>query len=431
MSETKHKDSGIEWIGKIPNDWDIDKLTTICKGLYDGDWVNTPDQNKDNKGIRYLATGNIGDGYYIEKEANFIPNEIAKQNGYCLVEKGSLIMSRLCTPFARTCILPDNYEKYIIAVDNMRMDVCEDSKKYLSYLTQCNHWHYHFETLARGAVLKRISKKDILNTKIPIPPLPEQIKIANYLDRVISNLDRQIEINEQLSCKYKELKKLEIYECVTKGLPESRASRGYKDSGIEWIGEIPEDWGIVKNAKIMHRIKDLIQEYNNETILSLSVIGMVDRYRYGLKGKTPRNYIGYQRIKKGDLVLCLFDTDITPCCTGIAQEDGITSPAYSRMYVDESIADRGYYYYWYTNIKNMDCLYKLAHNVRNSISASEFAKIKVPLPPIHEQQSIATYLDQKCTLYDSLSNLYQAKANKLKELKKSMIYEYVTGKKQV
>lgn len=101
------------------------------------------------------------------------------------------------------------------------------------------------------------------------------------------------------------------------------------------------------------------------------------------------------------------------------------------MYVDDSIADRGYYYYWYTNIKNIDCLYKLAHNVRNSISASEFSKIKVPIPPLQEQQEIATYLDKKCAIYDKLIQAFEIKVKKLKELKKSTIYEYVTGKRQV
>lgn len=429
MSEVKYKDSGIDWIGEIPEDWKILSNKDILDTVYSG---GTPDTNYPELyyigGIYPFTTISdfTNNGKFIRKTLKKVTERGLHNRNLRLVEKGTILYSIYASiGKVAICDIDTTISQAILAL-------YYNDKQYSVYHYYVLESMYDYiQSYGRGGTQNNINKKIFENLQVPIPPLPTQHRIAEYLDKVIPNLDKQIESYEALSKKYKELKKSEIYECVTKGLADKRDSRVFIDSGVEWIGKIPEEWNIVKNSNVMHRVKDLIQEYNNETILSLSVIGMVDRYKYGLKGKTPRNYTGYQRIKKGDLVLCLFDTDVTPCCTGIAQEDGITSPAYSRMYVDDSIADRGYYYYWYTNIKNIDCLYKLAHNVRNSISASEFSKIKVPIPPLQEQQEIATYLDKKCAIYDKLIQAFEIKVKKLKELKKSTIYEYVTGKRQV
>lgn len=201
--------------------------------------------------------------------------------------------------------------------------------------------------------------------------------------------------------------------------------RAMKDSGVEWIGEIPLDWEVVPNKRVMSKVKEICEEYSGENILSLTMNGVIVRDLENPSGKMPLTFDGYQRVKKGNLLMCLFDIDVTPRCIGEIMDDGITSPAYSQFRLLNDNCAR-YYYYYYLNLDYSKELLHLAKNLRHSLTESQLGEVYVPLPKIYEQQRIADYLDSKCSKIDSIIEKQQVVIEKLKEYKLSVITETVT-----
>lgn len=201
-------------------------------------------------------------------------------------------------------------------------------------------------------------------------------------------------------------------------------AREMKDSGVKWVGEIPYNWQILPNKYIMHKIKEICPIYNGEDILSLSVKGVNVR-DLDAGGKMPATFNGYQKLHKGHLLMCLFDMDVTPCCIGRINNEGLTSPAYSQFVVHKG-AHRDYYYYYYLMLDNTKELVHLAKNLRHTITEDQLGNIKIPLPPFSEQQAIADFLDAKCAEIDGLLADLDAEVKTLAEYKKSIIAETVT-----
>ena len=198
-----------------------------------------------------------------------------------------------------------------------------------------------------------------------------------------------------------------------------------KDSGIEWMGEIPQSWNIIANKYVMHKEKSLCAKWNDEDVLSLTMNGVIVRDLINPTGKMPTTFDGYQYVKKGDLLMCLFDIDVTPRCVGRVLNNGVTSPAYSNFKMHDN-AKLGYYYYYYLMMDHTKKLLHLAKNLRHSFTEEQLGVLKVPLPPINEQQRIAHYLDDRCSKIDAIIAESKASIEEYKELKQAVIYEAVT-----
>ncbi len=203
-------------------------------------------------------------------------------------------------------------------------------------------------------------------------------------------------------------------------------SREMKDSGVEWIGEIPEDWEIIPNKHLMKKVKNLCPVYNGEDILSLSMKGVYVRDPNDESGKRPTTYNGYQHVQEGDLLMCLFDIDVTPRCVGRVYNDGLTSPAYSRFIMNKTRAIVDYYYYYYLALDFDKTLLHLSKNMRSSLTESDFGSINAPVPSPTEQQQIVHFLDRKCTAIDTAIEKTKKSIEKLEEYKKAVITKAVT-----
>lgn len=202
-------------------------------------------------------------------------------------------------------------------------------------------------------------------------------------------------------------------------------SRQMKDSGLPWIREIPETWDVLPNKYVMKKKKTICPLYKGEPILSLTMNGVIVRDLENLTGKRPTTFDGYQRIQKRNLLMCLFDIDVTPRCVGLIKENGLTSPAYSQFCMTEK-ACANYYYYYYLLLDFTKELLHLAKNLRHSLTEDQLGAIKVPVPSIKEQQRIADYLDKKCAEIDTLSNSIQQQIDTLEQYKRAVITETVT-----
>ena len=197
-----------------------------------------------------------------------------------------------------------------------------------------------------------------------------------------------------------------------------------KESGITWCGDIPAHWQIMANKYIMLKKKEICPIYKGQDILSLTMNGVIVR-NLEAGGKMPTSFDGYQKIYPNNLLMCLFDYDVTPRCIGLIKNEGLTSPAYSQFIMKNENSSR-YYYYYYLMIDNTKELLHLAKNLRHSFTEDQLGAIKTPVPPLDEQNKIADFLDSKCAEIDAISSEIQEQINTLEEYKKSVISDAVT-----
>ena len=200
--------------------------------------------------------------------------------------------------------------------------------------------------------------------------------------------------------------------------------RDMKDSGIEWIHDIPASWAVMPNKYLMHKIKRIRPVYGGEDILSLTMKGVIVR-DLDAGGKMPTSFNGYQELYPGNLLMCLFDIDVTPRCIGLIKQFGLSSPAYSQFVLNDGV-DAAYYCYYYTMLDNDKTLLHLAKNLRHSLTEEQLGAVPTVVPPIEEQKRIAAYLDAKCAETDSLTADIQAQIDTLEQYKRSVITEVVT-----
>lgn len=200
--------------------------------------------------------------------------------------------------------------------------------------------------------------------------------------------------------------------------------REMKDSGLKWIGKIPSSWNVMPNKYLMKKKKVICPVYKGEDILSLTMKGVIVR-DLDAGGKMPTSFDGYQRLEPGNLLMCLFDIDVTPRCIGLIKQVGLSSPAYSQFELND-MGNAEYYCYYYTMLDNDKTLLHLAKNLRHSLTEDQLGAISVIVPPVQEQKKIADFLDAKCSEIDALSADIQTQIDILEQYKRSVITEAVT-----
>lgn len=200
--------------------------------------------------------------------------------------------------------------------------------------------------------------------------------------------------------------------------------REMKDSGIEWIGQIPTNWDVVPHKRVMHKVKEICEQYNGEDIISLTMNGVIKR-DLTAGGKMPTSFDGYQYVKPNDLLLCLFDIDVTPRCVGVVKDYGVTSPAYSRFVIHDGYYN-AYYDYLLRAIDDDKVFVHLSKNLRSSLTENDFGAIKTCVPPLAEQERIAAFLDAECAEIDAVLEKTRASIEEYKKLKQAVITQAVT-----
>lgn len=408
------KDSGIEWIGDIPVSWKImpnkylmRKEKKICP-VYHGEDILSLTM----KGVivRDLDAGGK------------MPTSF---DGYQRLEAGNLLMCLFDIDVTPRCVgLIKQAGVSSPAYSQFVLRKGADAAYYCYYYTMLDN----DKTLLHLAKNLRHSLTEDQLGAIPVivPPIEEQQRIADFLDAKCAEIDAlTADIQTQIDT-LEQYKRSVITETVTKGL---NLNAEMKDSGIEWVGQMPSLWSTVPNKYLMYKIKSVCPVYNGENILSLTTNGVIIRDLNG-GGKMPTSFDGYQKVVPGNLLMCLFDIDVTPRCIGLIKNFGLTSPAYSQFVMKDG-AYAPYYHYYYLMVDYTKELLHMAKNLRHSLTEDQLGAIKAPKPPYDEQIQIAEYLDNKCS---KIGRTIADKNNQLailEEYKKSLIFEYVTGKKEV
>lgn len=395
------KNSNIQWIGQIPDSWVIDRLQ------WHMDEIKEPNEPVKTRQVLSL-TNKLGVIPYEEKgeQGNKAKENV---NEYKLAYPNTIVANSMniligsvgkCNYFG--CVSP---VYYVFKPKN------GENIDFLNYIFQSMQFQKELRKYANGIleIRLRVSSNDILKRQIAFPSTEEQQKIVSFLDTKSAEIERLIEIENQQIEKLKEYKQAVITEAVTKGLDKSAPM---KDSGVDWIGEIPEEWRIC-------RIKNVANISNGKEIEAEG--GGVPVYGSGGIFK----YTDKPLFSGTSLLLGRKGTIDKPM---LVQGDFWTVDT---MFYTSEIRNIAPNYLYYC-AKSLICFdFFKSGSVLPSMTQSELNNIFITYPNFLTQNQIVEYLDEKCKKIDSLIEIKQKKIDELNDYKKSLIYEYVTGKKEV
>lgn len=432
-----YKDSGIEWIGEIPEHWDESKIKYLSKEpsslFIDGDWIES--KVIIEKGIRYITTGNIKVGYYSEQGAGYISEETFAELNCTEVFEGDLVISRLNNPIGRACIIPNLNNRIVTSVDNVifRPD-SNVNKFYLLYLFSSKEYFEITDLISRGATMQRISRGLYGNIKIPLPSIEEQTQIASYLDHKTTQIDHLITKKEQFISLLQEERTAVINQAVTKGLdPKVKM----KDSGIEWLGEIPEHWEVKRLRNLVETIKtgstppsEEIQYFEPNEINWYGP-GDFDSLILGnSKRKISKLAIEENkcRLFPANSIL-LIGIGATVGKVGLALEDCSSNQQLNAIIMKNEY-NSIFYLYFLSTIKDIIVM-EASSATLPIFNQTQTKNIITPVPPSKEQVEIANFIAKKELEIKSIISKSQQEIELLKEYKTALISEVVTGKVDV
>ena len=406
------------YLGNIPIDWLFKKVKYVLKrslekghpfevvlSLYRDYGVLPKDSRDDNHNV----TGEDTSKYLFVRTGNFVINKMKAWQGSMAVSKYNGIVSPA-------------YYVYIF-IDNTI------NKEYFHYLLRNKSYTPEFRRLSGGIREGQwdLSEQAFGNVLICIPPLEEQKKIADFLDDKCAQIDEITKVLEKKISKLEQYKKVLIKDAVTKGIDGAKLV----DSGIDWIGKIPEHWRLIPNKYLFVETTDKVGKlWASYDLLSLTTSGVKIKDINNIGGKMPDNYEKYLIIKKGQMIFCLFDLDMSAVFAGIATADGMITSAYNAYNATDLIDTRfANYFFQFVFINRTYKLY--SKNIRYTVTTDVFNSIKTAVPPLEEQKKIADFLDDKYAQIDEITKATREEIETLKQYKQSLIYEYVTGKKEV
>ena len=414
------KNSGVEWIGNIPSEWRIGRVKNAFTRKNEKAHQEEPtilSLARSGVKIRDLSTG---EGQIAESYYNYNP-----------VEPFDLLLNPMDLYSGANCSISKVYGVISPAYINLKAN-----KNYYpvfyDYYFKTQYWAMAFFAHGKGVSYDNrwtLSTETMMNYYIPVPSLHEQKRIADFLDSKVTQIDKIISETKASIENYKEYKQSVITEAVTKGLNKNVPM---KDSGIEWIGEIPSEWKVHMLSQIFYQHKCKNKDLQENNLLSLSY-GKIKRKNIDVAGGLlPESFDNYNIIDVNDIVLRLTDlqNDHKSLRVGIVKEKGIITSAYITLRSKENI-ETDYFYYYLHTFDIHKGFYGMGCGVRQSLNFDELKKLKILYPSTKEQKSIVKFLDNKCAEIDNLILQKEKLITNLEEYKKSLIYEYVTGKKGV
>ena len=407
----KYKDSGIAWIGEIPEHWEIKRLKNVS------DFNPQNDQSISNfSEVGYLPMERLKNGYMLPSVINvynltqgltfFKENDIVMAKVTPCFENGNIAIAK---NLINNCGFGSS-ELFIFRVRNI-------NREYFFYLLQeekikevCK------STMIGTGGLKRISPTFMRNLLLPIPPTLEQQSIATYLDQKCGEIDELITLQEEMITKLQNYKQSVITEAVTKGLDKNVP---LKDSGIEWIGEIPEHWKIVC-LKRLSKISTGNQDTQDST----------PDGKYPFFVRSPKVERSNRYTFEGPSILMAGDGVGAGKVFHLADNK---FACHQRVYCINQFSkiNRIFLFYYLSSLFYNIIDSANSKSTVDSVRLPMIAEFPVCIPLDLEQQFIADYLDQRCSEIDELISIKQQKIEKLKDYKKSLIFECVTGKRKV
>lgn len=409
----KMKDSGIEWIGEIPEGWEVSQLKYATRwksekgcpdapvlSLYRDFGVVPKDSRDDNHNVTSLDTSN----YKVVDIGDLVINKMKAWQGSMAVSDYRGIVS----PAYHVCSITSN----------------KVNKRYLHHLLRNPAYLPEYARLSTGMRIGQwdLGFDDFKNIPFLIPPLDEQAKIADYLDNGCASLDAMLSKTRSSIEEYKKLKQAVITQAVTKGV---RGEREMKDSGVEWIGEINHRFSLIK----LKYICSILDQYRKPISADKrSQSGSVLYDYYGASGAIDK----IDDYTIDDHVMLIGEDGANLRMRNLPLMYEVNGKAWINNHAHIlKPTERVDFYYLFYALEELDINPYITGSAQPKLSQEKLQNIWVPLPDLEEQQEIATYIRSKCAEIDGLVAKKEQLVKELENYKKSLIYEVVTGKREV
>ena len=436
------KDSGVQWIGQVPKHWEVCKIKNI--GLFYSGLVNKRGDDfnveETDKFAYYIPFTNIFNNVEIDvtQLRKVKVNPVEAQNEAKENDIFFLMSSEDTEGIGKTAVLRELIAEYKPLYLNsfckgLRITSNEVDAIFLNYFMSSDAGNTYCRLQANGFIRINLRLTKLVDCPVLLPPLSEQRAIADWLDAKCADIDAAIELQQRMIDKLKAYKTAVIHQAVTKGLDKNAK---LKDSGVQWIGEVPEHWEVCKIKNKFMIIsggtpKSDVESYWNGDVVWVTpadyntedkviVKGKRNITKEGLKNSSatilPKNSIIFsKRAPIGLVAINAVSLATNQGCLGCIPKLNV---------------DTIYSYFLLSSFQKQFELLGSGTTFKE-ISLSSFSSFVIPLPPLAEQRAIADWLDAKCADIDATIALKEQKQEKLKAYKKTIIFEYVTGKKQV
>ena len=415
-----YQDSGVEWIGAIPASWNVRRGKWLFKKM------DRPVRPEDDivtcfrDGVVTLRANRRTEGF----------TNALKEHGYQGIRKGDLVIHAM-DAFAGAVGVSDS--------DGKSTPVYSACVPRVKGTVDPHFYAYYMRHIALSGLLVAMAKgirerstdfrfNDFADLALAAPPIEEQTAIVAFLDGKCARIDEAVRIKEEQIKLLRERRQILIQQAVTRGLNKDAPM---KDSGIDWIGQIPAHWEQRHNKFIFALRKTLVGKRASAfDLLSLTLRGIIKRDMENPEGKFPAEFDTYQEVTPGDFVFCHFDVEETPRTVGLSDFFGMITGAYTVYRPAEEVNPRFlmHFYIFADTGKKMRGMYK---GLRNTIPKDSFASFKTPLPPRDEQDAIVTHIDDQSRRIDAAIALKESQITALREYKTSLINAAVTGKVKV
>lgn len=410
-----YKDSGVKWIGEIPSHWGLRR----AKYMF----------NKEKREVRDIddVVTCFRDGEVTLRKNRRTTGftESFTEIGYQGVRKGDLVIHQM-DAFAGSIGVSDSDGKCTSVYHCCTPKGSYDAH-YYAHLVRLMAKRGYIQSLYRG-IRERSSdfKFPVFgNQFLAIPPLHEQQAIVDYLK------DKTLKIEQYVSARERErelldsLKQSEIANIVTKGL---NPNVKMKDSGIPWIGEIPEHWEVKRWGNAFKENKDINSNLENTTAFQFNYGSLVKKKREYKEEEDAETYAKYTILKPKDIVIngLNLNYDFVSQRVAISDDNGIITSAYISMHPRNNV-EAQYFCYLFKTMDAMKLFHGMGTGIRLTLSFAELKKQYIPIPPLSEQQAIVAYIDEKLQKIDQYMSDLQREIDYLKEFKQRLISDAVTG----
>lgn len=410
-----YKDSGVGWIGEIPSHWSCVKVKHLLRERVD----------KSEDGIGEPLSMSQKYGLIPTSQMDVVPNLATSYVGAKRTRQGDMVLNKLKAHlgvFALSAydglVSPD----YAVYYGTGRADL-----EYLEYLFKTPLYVSEFIKKTTGVAIgfNRLYTDDLFSIPAHYPPMQEQKRIVDYLK------DKTLKIEQYVSARERErelldsLKQSEIANVVTKGLnPNVRM----KDSGIPWIGMIPEHWEIRRWGNAFIENKDINTNLENTDAFQFNYGSLVRKKRTYKAEEDAETYSKYMVLKPKDIVIngLNLNYDFVSQRVAISAENGIITSAYISMHPRKNV-NAQYFCFLFKTMDAKKLFHGMGTGIRLTLSFAELKKQYIPIPPIEEQQAIVDYIEDKLSKIDSCMADLQAEIDYLKEFKQRLISDVVTG----
>ena len=415
-----YKDSGVEWLGEVPHCWDVKKVKNIFHLIVEP-------AAKNNQCELLSVYTDIGVKPRAELEER--GNKASTTDGYWIVKKGDIVVNKLLAWMGAIGL--SEYDGVTSPAYDILRPHQQINGKFFHYLFRTPLCLSEFKKNSRGIMDMRLRLyfEELGNIYIPFPSYQEQQKIAQFLDDKTAKIDQAVDLAEKQIALLKEHKQILIQNAVTRGL---NPDVPLKDSGVEWIGQVPEHWELTIGMNVFRENKRDNKGMKENTVLSLSYGKIIIKPEEKLFGLVPESFETYQIVEPNDIIIRCTDlqNDQTSLRTGLAQDKGIITSAYLNLKVINNYSAKFLHYYLHA-LDITKVLYKFGSGLRQNLSFLDFKRLPIIDIPLAEQQQIADYLDAQIIKIDQAIALKTAHIEKLKEYKSVLINDVVTGKVRV